>query len=74
MGAFTFGDIRCGERLGGESGCPAANSFDLVGVTAAGVAACAVSPQVATANRAAIETMPGLPQRVLKDITHSLCC
>jgi hypothetical protein len=46
----------------------------LVGVTAAGVAACAVSPQVATANRAAIETMPGLPQRVLKDITHSLCC
>jgi ABC-type nitrate/sulfonate/bicarbonate transport system substrate-binding protein len=45
---------------------------DFVGITIAGVAACAASPQVATAKRAAIEAMPELLQRVLKAIARSL--
>jgi hypothetical protein len=74
IGAFTFGEILGGERLCVESGCSAASSLDLIGVTAAGVDACAVNPQVAAAKVAAIATMPRLLRRVLADIEFSLCC
>ena len=59
--------MRRDQRLFGDSGCCAAASRDFVGV-----AACAVSPKVATAKRAAIEAMPELLQRVLKAIARSL--
>jgi hypothetical protein len=64
IGAFSFGEILCGECLGNDVGCSAA--------TGAGVRACAVSPQVAVVTMAAIATLTRLPQRVLTDIEFSL--
>ena len=51
---------------------PPADSRGFVGEISADVAACAVRPQVATANRAAIEARAELLQRVLRDIAHPL--